>query len=73
MVGAVPGTPGTLPTDWSVSVPAGLTTNVIGTGVESGIPYVDLQIVGTATSTIWNIVQDNVGIAASRRSGVGRF
>lgn len=50
MVGAVAGTPGTLPTGWfwSAATP-GLTTSVVGTGVEDGYPYVDLRLSGTAT------------------------
>ena len=48
MVGAVAGTPGTLPTDWFVFTSlTGLTTSVVGTGTESGITYLDLQIQGT--------------------------
>ena len=50
-VGAVAGTPGTLPTNWSVAVASGLTTNVIGTGISAGVSYIDLQIVGTSNST----------------------
>jgi len=54
MVGAVAGTPGTLPTSgaaaWFVSAAAGLATNVIGTGVSAGITYIDVQLVGTATA-----------------------
>ncbi len=50
MVGAVAGTPGTLPTNWifSVATTTGLTTEVVGTGTESGITYVDLKVSGTA-------------------------
>jgi hypothetical protein len=50
MVGAVAGTPGTAPTNWffSVATTTGLTTEVVGTGAESGITYVDLKVSGTA-------------------------
>jgi len=47
----VAGTPGTLPTNWGVSAPAGLATSVVGLGTENGLPYVDLRINGTATGT----------------------
>jgi hypothetical protein len=50
MQGAVAGTPGTAPTNWlfSVATTTGLTTEVVGTGAESGITYVDLKVSGTA-------------------------
>lgn len=52
MVGAVAGTPGTLPTGWGgIGGPTGVTTSVVGTGVENGIPYIDLRWSGTATSS----------------------
>ena len=49
-VGAVAGTPGTLPTNWTASVGA-LTYAVVGTGTENGITYVDLRFNGTPSST----------------------
>jgi hypothetical protein len=58
MVGAVAGTPGTLPTNWVVGSAAGLTTNVIGTGTESGVAYVDVQVVGTPTGTAYTLFCD---------------
>jgi hypothetical protein len=51
MVGAVAGTPGTLPTNWSSSAGNGIAVNVIGTETENGISYIDLRFVGTATAT----------------------
>lgn len=51
MVGAVAGTPGTLPTNWSIANAAGLSTQVVGTGTESGVTYIDLRIFGTTTGT----------------------
>ncbi len=52
MVGAVAGTPGTLPTGggWA-TVLRGLTQTVVGTGTENGINYIDIRFSGTATST----------------------
>jgi hypothetical protein len=51
MVGAVAGSPGTLPTNWSV-VNGGLTQTIVGIGNESGLQYIDVRFSGTATSTI---------------------
>jgi hypothetical protein len=66
MVGAVAGTPGTLPTNWSVAVAAGLTTNVIGTGTSQGVTYVDLQVTGTSNATSYVLAFDaTTQIAAS--------
>jgi hypothetical protein len=62
---AVAGTPGTLPTNWSVAVASGLTTNVIGTGISAGVSYIDLQIVGTSNSTSYILAfESNSQIAA---------
>ena len=48
MVGAVAGTPGTLPTNWITGlVPAGLTREIVGTGIEDGIAYIDIKLSGT--------------------------
>lgn len=47
--GAVVGTPGTLPTNWSTA--GGLTEEIVATGTESGVSYVDIKFSGTATST----------------------
>lgn len=51
MVGAVAGTPGTAPTSWTVQIntTTGLTTQVVGTGTESGVTYIDLRVSGTAS------------------------
>jgi hypothetical protein len=66
MQGAVAGTPGTLPTNWSVAGAAGLTTNVIGTGTSNGVIYVDLQVTGTSSATSYILAFDTTTqIAAS--------
>ena len=46
MVGAVAGTPGTLPTNWggSLATVNGIAINVVGSGYEAGIPYAALAI-----------------------------
>lgn len=70
MSGAVAGSPGTWPTDWaSALLGTGITTAVAGSGVESGIYFVDLQFSGTPSATISNFLQIDFetasGIAAS--------
>jgi hypothetical protein len=51
MVGAVAGTPGTLPTGWPFQASSnGLAVSIVGTGTESGITYLDWRISGTATA-----------------------
>lgn len=49
--GAVAGTPGTLPTNWFIGNLAGLSTQVVAIGTESGVSYIDLRIFGTSTTT----------------------
>jgi hypothetical protein len=53
--GVVAGTPGTLPTNWATSL-NGLTQQIIGTGTENGIPYIDFKLSGTATGTNVRII-----------------
>jgi hypothetical protein len=50
MVGAVAGTPGTLPTNWGELL-AGLTREVVATGTSNGISYIDIRLSGTTNST----------------------
>ena len=57
MVGAVAGTPGTLPTNWSVAGtgPGTLTQQIVGTGTSNGITYIDVKYSGTTSTTDFNI------------------
>ncbi|NUB24318.1 hypothetical protein GAY30_05225 [Azospirillum brasilense] len=52
--GVVAGSPGTLPTNWSSTASAGpvngISRQVVGSGIEDGIPYVDLRFWGTPTA-----------------------
>lgn len=66
-VGAVAGTPGTPPTNWNQSNNTGLAANVVGTGTEDGITYIDFRVNGTTTgSGQTNIVLETIlGIAAA--------
>ena len=73
MVGAVAGTPGTVPTNWFVYVGSGtgVATSIVGTGVESGITYVDIRFNGTpSASTTWSVINEpgNVIAAATGQS-----
>jgi hypothetical protein len=50
MVGAVAGTPGTAPTNWALQSGGTLSVQVVATGVENGIAYIDVRFFGTNTS-----------------------
>jgi hypothetical protein len=49
MVGAVAGSPGTLPTNWGIVNP--LTQTIVGIGTENGIQYMDVRFNGTSAGT----------------------
>jgi hypothetical protein len=53
MVGAVAGTPGTNPTNWTyvTTQSNGLTQSVVGTGIENGVNYIDYRFNGTTVAT----------------------
>lgn len=57
MVGAVAGTPGTLPTNWTaVGTFTGLTQQIVGVGTENGITYLEIKVSGTPVSSAsWDI------------------
>lgn len=63
MVGAVAGTPGTIPTNWFINAPAGISTQVVGIGVQDGINYIDIRYFGTG-SGLGNITFEQSVIAA---------
>ena len=52
MVGAVAGTPGTIPTGWPFQSGGGLglSVSIVGTGTESGVAYLDWRVSGTASA-----------------------
>lgn len=51
-VNGVAGTPGTAPTNWSLTTTAnGITRTIVGFGAEDGIPYVDIRFFGTPTNS----------------------
>jgi hypothetical protein len=52
MVGAVAGTPGTLPTNWVVFTNVtGLTRQIVGTGTENGVTYIEVKLSGTPSGS----------------------
>lgn len=55
--GAAAGTPGTMPTNWfAFTASAGISREVVGTGFEDGIQYIDIRASGTTTGTLfWGI------------------
>ena len=56
--GAVAGTPGTMPTNWAAfGNGAGLAWNVVGSGIENNLPYVDLRLSGTSSSTAQPLIR----------------
>lgn len=49
--GAVPGTPGTAPTNWPITTTGnGITREIVGTGTEDGIDYLEVRYYGTAVA-----------------------
>jgi hypothetical protein len=48
--GAAAGTPGTAPSNWQLGTVAGISTSIIGSGVDHGIDYVDVRWFGTASA-----------------------
>jgi hypothetical protein len=74
MVGAVAGSPGTLPTNWNSS-PAGLTQTVVGIGTENGLPYIDLRFNGMATGTELLVSTETINqiVAANAQAWTNSF
>lgn len=72
MVGAVAGTPGTDPTNWVNSVLAGITQQIIGTGTENGITYIDYKFSGTGTgATVIRFDGETQVVASSGQAWTG--
>lgn len=57
ILGAVVGTPGTLPTNWSSNVSGGITRQIVNIGNQNGINYIDIRFFGTNTNSNANQVQ----------------
>ena len=65
MQGAAAGTPGTLPTNWSVSGFSGLTREIVGVGVFNGVTYVDIKYSGTSSGAFGDIYFDGTTVIAA--------
>jgi hypothetical protein len=67
MVGAVAGTPGTLPTNWTAStIASGISREIVGTGTENGIAYIDIRVYGTpGSNAAYSIQAESVGTVSA--------
>jgi hypothetical protein len=66
--GAVVGTPGTAPTNWGLAFSShNITSQIVGTGTENGLTYVDIRYSGTPNSSgsIYPGVEANTQVSAS--------
>lgn len=61
--GSIAGTPGTWPTHWA---PNGVNGSVIGTGIESGIPYFEHRFNSASAATFSGILDTTVAASASQ-------
>jgi hypothetical protein len=66
--GAVAGTPGTLPTSWQALGSEAVTRGVTGSGIEGGIPYLDVRYAGTSTTAnqFYLLCETTTGIPAAQ-------
>jgi hypothetical protein len=65
---AVSGTPGTPPTTWQALVPSSVTRQIVGTGTEDGIEYIDIRYAGNGGESPFELVFDS-GTHASAANG----
>jgi hypothetical protein len=71
-VGAVAGTPGTDPTNWVNTIAAGITQQIVGTGTENGITYIDYKFSGTAAgATVIRFDGETQVVASSGQAWTG--
>jgi hypothetical protein len=66
--GAVVGTPGTLPTNWSTSINSGVTREIIGVFTENGVVFTRLRLTGTVSGAAETLAL-NIGPDTSTLSG----
>jgi len=72
MQGAVAGTPGTLPTNWSIVYnPAGFSTQVVGTGTENGMAYMDFRVYGNTVASEFQLRTDQYTGAGAGQNWTG--
>ena len=70
MVGAVAGTPGTVPTNWGDAPTSnGLNRQIVGIGTQNGITYIDIRYSGTTTATASLVVQPELGAVTVAATG----
>lgn len=71
MLGAVAGTPGTVPTNWTgTGSPAnGLVRQIVGAGTENGITYIDIKYSGTTTAASFHGINAELIGSVSAVSG----
>jgi hypothetical protein len=70
MVGAVAGTPGTVPTNWTGNLIAssGLQQSIVNVGTSNGINYIDVRVFGTAatgTAAVYSFDAQATTVAAT--------
>jgi hypothetical protein len=72
MVGAVAGTPGTVPTNWNdLPTSNGLSRQIVGVGTQLGITYIEIRYSGTTTAAASTVIQPELGsqtVAATGQS-----
>lgn len=63
----VVGSGGALPTNWGHAGgnTSGLAVTVVGTGLENGLPYVDIRYSGTTTNTGFELIFEGAGVVAA--------
>jgi hypothetical protein len=73
MQGAVAGTPGTAPTNWTmVSTLSGLTREIVSIGVENGINYIDVKWSGTTSVAVSSAILAQAESSAAVAASVGQ-
>jgi len=65
MQGAGSGSPGSLPTNWSVGGGTGLTRTIVGTGASAGLDYIDIRFAGTTGGTFTTLLMEAAAIVAA--------
>lgn len=71
----VVGTGGSLPTNWLINSAAGLSTEIVGTGVANGFSYVRVRVYGTASATSYRLgfELNSATVAAQGQIWTGSF
>ena len=75
MVGAVAGSPGTPPTNgWVITNNATYTSSIIGTGIENGINYIDVQyVIAAGAAASGGIVYADTPVATASTAYTGSY